>query len=249
MILYSQTHLGRKYEVRRAGGSIRLYTDGAFHSQWNASRPFSGTLWDLLFVPAFFSNPAGHFPSALILGVGGGTVINLFKTFFAIDRIAAVDLDSIHLSLAKKYFINDMADVEFIHDDALSFIKQNKEKFAYILEDLFCSSDDKTEAVRAVPVNEVWLRQLHKRLHRDGVLVFNFEHSQQLRACLTKSTIERVGFKCVYELKSPRYENAVGICLKTDQSKSQLEHSLDQQLQTYPKKMVGELSYVLKRVH
>lgn len=249
MILYSQTRHGVKYEVRKAGGSIRLYTDGAFHSQWNAARPFSGHLWDLLFLPVFFATSSRHFPSALILGVGGGTVINLFKTFFDVQQLVAVDLDKTHISLAKKYFIENKKGVEFVCDDALNYVRNSREKFDFVLEDLFCSSEDKSEAIRAVEVDETWLTQLHDRLTPQGILVFNFESSQQLRASLPKSRLDRVGFKQVYELKSPRYENAVGICLQAEVSKSQLESQLDQQLQAYPRKMVRELSYLLKRVH
>ena len=41
-----------RYEVRTAGGSRRLYTNGAFHSQYNPKHIFTGAAWDLLSLPS-----------------------------------------------------------------------------------------------------------------------------------------------------------------------------------------------------
>ena len=40
-ILWQQTIDGNHYEVRTAGGSVRLYRNGVNHSQWNPKRPLS----------------------------------------------------------------------------------------------------------------------------------------------------------------------------------------------------------------
>jgi len=39
-VLWETTEGGMHYSVRSAGDSVRLYTNGVFHTQWNPSRPF-----------------------------------------------------------------------------------------------------------------------------------------------------------------------------------------------------------------
>ena len=56
-IVWEQVQGGTRYQVRRAGGSLRLYTNGVLHSQYNAARPLTGSVWDLLTVPAFLLAP------------------------------------------------------------------------------------------------------------------------------------------------------------------------------------------------
>jgi len=56
--------------VRSAGYSLRLYTDGVFHTQYNPGNPLTGHIWDLLMLPAFFYEP-DTIKRVLVLGVGG----------------------------------------------------------------------------------------------------------------------------------------------------------------------------------
>ncbi|QKQ25565.1 hypothetical protein [Candidatus Reidiella endopervernicosa] len=46
-----------RYEVRSAGATRRLYTNGVFHSQYNPNRPISGSVWGLLMLPALYYPP------------------------------------------------------------------------------------------------------------------------------------------------------------------------------------------------
>ncbi len=57
--------------MRTAGKTLRLYTDGVFHSQFNPNHAVTGGVWDALMLPAFFY-PAESWcePGA---GSGGGT--------------------------------------------------------------------------------------------------------------------------------------------------------------------------------
>jgi hypothetical protein len=59
-VLWAKNIAGTCYEVRTAGRTRRLYTDGVFHSQHHPERLFDGDVWDLLMMPALFHEP-GHF--------------------------------------------------------------------------------------------------------------------------------------------------------------------------------------------
>ena len=61
------------YQVRTHGATVRLYSNGVFHSQWNPRDPLKGSLWELLLLPAFFL-PHGQVQRVLLLGVGGGAL-------------------------------------------------------------------------------------------------------------------------------------------------------------------------------
>jgi spermidine synthase len=73
-LLWERRIGGTLYQVRNAGRTRRLYTNGVFHSQYNPARPVTGSVWDLLLLPAFFYAP-GELRRVLVLGVGGGAVI------------------------------------------------------------------------------------------------------------------------------------------------------------------------------
>ena len=53
-ILWQKKIKNTQYEVRSAGQTRRLYTDGVFHSQFNPNRAITGGVWDLLMLPTFF---------------------------------------------------------------------------------------------------------------------------------------------------------------------------------------------------
>ena len=104
MALVWETHVDdNHYQVRSAGGSVRLYKNKVFHSQWNESRPLSGGVWDLLFIPSLFL-PEGSIKRVLLLGVGGGAVIRQYLTFFQIDQLVGVELDPMHIKIAREHF-------------------------------------------------------------------------------------------------------------------------------------------------
>ena len=73
MALVYQKQLGNShYEVRSAGASLRLYSNGVLHSQYNPNTPVGGTIWDLLLLPGFFKDTPPK--RILVLGLGGGAI-------------------------------------------------------------------------------------------------------------------------------------------------------------------------------
>lgn len=214
-IWFKQTEHGR-YEVRTAGNSLRLYTNGVFHSQWNSKKPLAGHLWDLLFLPLCFKPDFPSCRSALILGVGGGAIINLLQHFCLVKKITAVDLDPEHFFVAKHLFGIEQgaALVDCVEQDAKVFIERNTKKYDFILEDLFLHQKDANDAARAIDATEEWLAALSSALTVKGLLVMNFESLRQLQRSLPKATLARLGFKCLVEFSLPRYENGVALLSK-----------------------------------
>ncbi len=122
-VLWQKKTNGTHYEVRTAGQTHRLYTNGVFHSQFNPKRPLSGGVWDLLMLPAFFF-PDLHARRILVLGVGGGTVIRLLHHFIKPTEIVGVELNPMHLRVAKRFFGVDKKVASLYQADAVEWIRE-----------------------------------------------------------------------------------------------------------------------------
>lgn len=73
----------------------------------------------------------------LVLGVGGGTVIELLHNQFPNARITGVDIDPVIIDIAKKYFLTgDIAYIHFISADAKKFVEQAKSPYDCIVIDI-----------------------------------------------------------------------------------------------------------------
>ncbi|MFL0802855.1 MAG: class I SAM-dependent methyltransferase [Agarilytica sp.] len=255
-IVWRGVRSGNAYEVRKAGNSVRLYTDGVFHSQWNPRRPFAGHLWDLLFLPALFHGRVWDLENCILLGLGGGAVINMFNTFTQVKNITAVDLDPIHIKLAKRYFIENNTNVSLVENDARVFLASQghnpniSTKADIIIDDLFygvesAGNSTRREAVRAVEVDSAWLSVLSDNLRSDGILVVNFESENQMRQALKPKQLSSSGFVSHAYFRHPRYENVIGVCFKAGRDLGLFKRNLERLKCAYLSAQVGGLRYEL----
>ena len=164
------------YRVVQAGNSIRLYRNNVLHSQWNDMKPVSGKLWDLFLITVVGQRKS--LSNVLVLGAGGGSVINLIHYFYPDANITAVDFDRVHLKVAKKYFKVNTKKCELIYSDAQKWIKNNgKNKFDLIVDDVFSELD--SIPYRSIDDQSDWAKLLVRQLKSKGVLVFNFADKQE----------------------------------------------------------------------
>jgi len=208
-VVWQENVGGVDYQVRSAGNTRRLYTDGVFHSQYNATRPVTGSVWDLLFLPAFF-HPVGKLKRVLVLGVGGGAVINQLNAFLSPQEIIGVELNATHLDIARRYFSVDASNVELHQADAVKWLRSYRgPKFDLIIDDLF--GEQNGEPCRAVAADESWCRLLKRRLKLDGTLVMNFDTSAARRKCFWFSCAKHERWPAAYAFSTPLYSNSVGV--------------------------------------
>lgn len=205
-IIWQYTRNGRHYEVRRAGASLRLYTNGAFHSQYNPNHLLTGAVWDLLTLPVLFQDPPGS--RVLMLGVGGGTAILQLNQLVAPRSIVGIELDPVHLQVARRFFKADADNVTLIEADALKWITSSRRKFDVIIDDLFL--DAPGDPMRPQPVDLAWLNTLADRLTNAGIMVQNHLSPtaarrliKQHRASLSQK------FASILQFTTPQYENGI----------------------------------------
>lgn len=224
-ILWQTDVDGTHYEVRSAGRTRRLYTDGVFHSQYNPAHSVTGAVWDLMFLPAFFRLPA-RTRRVLVLGVGGGAIIHLLHRLVGPDAITAIELDAQHLDIARRYFQVGDTGAELVCADAYTWVKSYRgAPFDLVIDDLYGESDG--EPVRPAAVNARWFGDLSGLLVHDGVLVINFTRRREFQDCAWHSNrAVRRRFRSVFELQSPAYENVVAAFLKFDADSAALRRNL-----------------------
>ncbi|GAA5526065.1 polyamine aminopropyltransferase [Microbulbifer aestuariivivens] len=215
---------GNLYQVRRHGASVRLYSNGVFHSQWNERDPLKGSLWELLFLPAYFLPPE-RIRSVLLLGVGGGALIRLLQRFLRPERVVGVDLDPVHLSVARKHF--GVRDATLVCADARLWVTDylsnpDQSAFDLVIDDLFGHSDGVPE--RAVTADQNWCRQLlqlargsgggstlHSRAGGDppGLVIANFGSRRELLASGWRTPAVGALLGGAWSAELPGYENCV----------------------------------------
>jgi len=220
-ILWRRTIDNTRYEVRSAGKTRRLYTNGVCHSEFNPVQVFTGSIWDLLVLPAWLY-PEHSMRRVLVLGVGGGAVLQQLDRLLQAEALVGIERDATHLYLAERFFGARGAGVEYHQAEAGEWLSgYTGEPFDMIIDDLF--ADERDEPVRAVTVDPAWADLLLRHLHPDGMLAVNFASRQELlaSALYAKKTCNR-RFASIFQLTTPLLDNHVGVFTARESSSRSL---------------------------
>lgn len=228
-VIWQKRSRDKLYEVRRAGASTRLYTNGIFHSQFNPRQPITDNLWNMLALPAYFHKQPAAIKRGLVLGVGGGAVMRHIMRLSPDAAVFGVDLDGTHLKVAERFFGVKGENVRLIHAEAVQWINNYQgQTFDFIVDDLFGETTDAQQLPeRAVPLTGEWLCALERQLAPDGVLAFNLESEGQWRKLRQCTALNLPGrFAQLTKITHPRYLNAVAALLPQSFSAAQLRQAL-----------------------
>ena len=233
------------YEVRSAGATRRLYTNKVFHSQYNPNKVIQGGIWDLLYLPAF-SYPQSTIKRVLVLGVGGGTILQQIKKYLKPDSITGIELNPVHLYVAQNYFALKHSGIKLIKDDAISWLTNYKgEKFDLIIDDLFGHHNG--EADRVIKVNQQWANKLLNQLNPEGMLTINFGSNNELKnsALLSYKKIYKQ-LSSVLRLTLPDYENAIGVFSRVRFEQRKIRENFIKETSLSSKSKLKNLNYKVK---
>ncbi len=246
-LIWQKKQLGVQYEVRTAGSSVRLYTDGVFHSQYNPKKILTGHVWDLLMIPAFFY-PKNTIKRVLVLGVGGGAALHMLRYFISPESIVGVELNPVHISIAKRFFALKHKTIELIEANAITWLKEYRgEKFDMIIDDLFSEEDG--EPVSVIDANGKWFSYMLKHLNRDGLIVRNFIDKNELldSAGVSNPYISKK-FSSVFQLTSCLNENFVGVYSRQKVSSGVLRKNLIKTPMLNPRLKTSQLRYRIRKL-
>ena len=212
-VLFHRQQDGHTYEVRSAGQTRRLYTDGVFHSQYNPAHSVTGSVWDLLFLPSRFYAP-GELKRVLVLGVGGGAVIHMLNQFAAPQAIVGVELNRIHLQVARQYFGLRYRNLQLVQANAIDWlINYDGEPFDLIIDDLYF--EEQGQPTRAIAADASWFDVLLDHLTDDGMLVLNFVSQKEWKqSAYFAEAFVRKEFPSAYRFTTPTCHNAVVAMLR-----------------------------------
>jgi len=213
-ILWQKKINGCRYQVRSAGRTRRLYTNGVCHSEFNPDKVITGSIWDLLVLPAFFYG-AGRVQRVLLLGVGGGASILQLHHLLATESITGIDWDAVHLELAQRFFNIDSVPARLCRSDARDWLERySGPPFDMIIDDLFTNQGK--EPVRAFAADADWFNLVLGSLSDHGHLVMNFGSGEEFRASayFTRPAVSRQ-FRCAFRLSHPFLDNVVGAFMRT----------------------------------
>ncbi|NIB43744.1 oxidoreductase [Pseudomaricurvus alkylphenolicus] len=215
------------YEVRSAGRTRRLYTNGVFHSQYNPARPVAGSVWDLLFLPAMLHKP-GDIKRVLVLGVGGGAVIKQLEYFLQPESITGVELCPVHLQVARQHFDVKGKHIHLHCGDAVAWLKAySGPAFDLIIEDLFGEFEGQPQ--RAVAADTSWCQLLQKHLDQQGTLVMNFDTPNALgRSAWRRDRTLKQQWRRQYRFSTPLYSNVIAAFTHQSTNRRQLTRHLQQ---------------------
>lgn len=212
-VIWSTERSGRTVEVRNAGRTLRLYVDGVLHTQYNPKALVTDSVWDLLALPAFVV--PGPLKRVLILGVGGGALVHLLRRLRAPRRMTGVELDPLHLQIARDYFGIEGPDLTLHCADARTWAERYRGKpFDYVVEDAFLERDGEPE--RAIAMDDAWARVLLRLTAPHGVLVTNFPCRRDLvTSAMGGPGLSTTAFPSAFMLRHPTCDNAVGVFCRT----------------------------------
>lgn len=213
-VLWSKRIHDTHYEVRSAGATVRLYSNGVLHSQYNPNKPISGAIWDLLLLPGFCSEQPPK--NILVLGLGGGTLVHLIRLFFPDSQITCVEIDKTHIQIAKRWFNLPKKNVRTIEGEAYGFLKSDSNTYDWIIDDVFQHVTGDPE--RGFPLDEAQ-RLYETRLAKNGILSLNVIGRKQL--IQTKKLLALSVFNDGLQFSHPLYDNRI-VCLMP---KSELSNS------------------------
>ena len=243
-LLWQKTAGGTHYEVRSAGATRRLYTNGVFHSQFNPNHLLTRGVWDLLLLAAFF-RPPQNIRRVLVLGVGGGAVIRQLQHFVGPDELVGVDINPVHLSIARRFF-GLRKSMRLVAADAVDWVTAyHGEPFDLVIDDLF--GHENGEAERTVRADRSWCQMLLRNVSRNGVLAINFPSPLALRqSALVSDRRTRRICRSLFSLTTPLDENAVGVFVRGDCDATEVRQRIRQFPQLDTRRKTTRLKYSLR---
>jgi spermidine synthase len=150
-------------------GFIKIYRSGSHYSLRINGLHQSGQLAYRLWRTAFLRIKDCKVKTVLVLGLGGGSVVDCLNQFWPEATITGIELDPLMIKLGKQYLhLNQAKNLHIIITDAFWWIKKNSHQFDLIIMDLFHG--------RAIPPQAKtisFFRLIKNSLHPNGIFIFN----------------------------------------------------------------------------
>lgn len=107
----------------------------------------------------------------LVLGLGGGTAVQLIKASYPKAKIIGIEIDPEIIKIGKKFFgLDEIENLEIINAEAIKWVSSyQNNKFDLILVDLYIGGRFSRKAG-----SDEFLKKIKKLLSKKGIIVFNW---------------------------------------------------------------------------
>jgi spermidine synthase len=165
-ILITSSLYNRHIRVNEEWGKMKLLVNGS-----PQSGSYIANLWNHAF--DHFSIQIQKPENALVLGIGGATVVSLLSDYFPQIVQTCIDIDKVIIDIAKKYFsVSSIPNISVIHADAKPYVKQliaRKKTYDCIIIDLFIGS-----SIPPFVGKKQFILSIYKLLSPKGFLCINY---------------------------------------------------------------------------
>jgi spermidine synthase len=143
-------------------GQTALLVDGVVQSVLVDDGPLGPGYWPLML-------PEVRPDRALILGLGGGTIVHLLARRFGPVPVTGVERDPRVIRLARSAFGLDLPHLEIVEADAFQFVEDAPGPYSYIAVDLFAA-----DAIPRQVFGRPFLKRIRGLLTSGGLAAINF---------------------------------------------------------------------------
>ena len=160
-----------------------------------------------------------------MLGVGGGASLNQLRFLLPNVELTGVDIDAMHLGIAKDYFGVSHPRKRLVCQDALAFVDQNQARFNVVIDDLYF--DAPGDPVHPAINESGWTERTLSLLLADDLLIKNHLDAPSARRWLNmhRPLIKRT-FTNGLNFSASGYSNVVTALFSNDSSKKNPSLSL-----------------------
>lgn len=195
----------QRVEIWRSEHQAEFRVAGAIHAWWHRERFLTGLAWDNLAAGCLL-RPAGPPQSVLMLGLAGGTSFRVLRHLLPDCRLVAVDLDREIVELAREHMALDELGIEVHHGDAYAWLKQNKERFDVVIDDVYLAG--KVDVFRPQAWEASHLKTLLRALAPGGLLTVNLVTGKGHRAMQSHTRkVLAAAFPVVRSVTTPDSQN------------------------------------------
>jgi len=159
-----------RVEVRVGRRGCALRVDGTFASWYTPGLATTGSVWDALAAP-ILALPPRRRRSALILGLGGGSVARVLRAVAPRVHIVGVESSREVLRAARRWLDLDELGVEVVEADAVAYVAGARRRYDLVVEDVFVGRGRGVRKPDWLP--RPGLELARKRLAPGGLLVTN----------------------------------------------------------------------------
>lgn len=172
MVYKTQSKISGPIEIKEQLGDYTLQVDGLIQSGGMIKDIWKKALgrFKIARFAGFLRNDELRIKNVLVLGLGGGTVVQLIKARWPEAKIVSVEIDPEIIKVGKNFFgLGKIENLEIINADAIQWVAGFQGgKFDLILVDLYIGGNFPREVA-----SDEFLKEIKKLLSKEGAVIFN----------------------------------------------------------------------------